>query len=132
MAKSCRINALGFSPDGNRLTFVNDKLAIAVWDVTTKQQLSSFGVLAEKTQPYPKMHLSADGAWYAVADQTVTIWDMQAQKPLVALAPERSSACSVGWSPDRKLLAVGGNDGSLEIWDLPRVNAKLAEIGLGW
>src|SRR5262249_31901484 len=114
------------------LTFVNDKLEVAVWDVATRQKVSSFGELAEKTYPSPKTHLSADGAWYAVADQTVTIWDMEAQKLLVALSPERSSVGSIGWSPDRKLLAVGGNDGALEIWDLPKINAKLTEIGLGW
>jgi WD40 repeat protein len=100
--------------------------------VVAKQELPSFGELAEKTQPRPKTDLSADGTWYAVGDQTLTIWDMEAKKLLVALSPERSSVCSVGWSPDRKLLAVGGNDGSLEIWDLPKINAKLDEIGLGW
>jgi WD40 repeat protein len=57
---------------------------------------------------------------------------MRAKKLLVALAPERSSVSSVSWSPDRKLLAVGGNDGCLEIWNLPKINATLAEIGLGW
>ena len=132
MASTCPIKGLGFSPDSKHLTFVNDKLAIAVWDVASKQELSSFGELAQKIHPRPKTHLSADGDWYAVADQTVTIWDMKARKLLVALSPERSSVCSVGWSPDRKLLAVGGNDGGLEIWDLPKINAKLTEIGLGW
>jgi WD40 repeat protein len=132
MARSCRIKGLAFSPDSKHLTFVNDKLAIAIWDVSTKQELSSFGELAQKIHPRPSTHLSADGDWYAVADQTVTIWDIKAKKLLVALSPERSSVCSVGWSPDRKLLAVGGSDGGLDIWDLPKINAKLTEIGLGW
>jgi serine/threonine protein kinase/WD40 repeat protein len=132
MAKSCRAgHALGFS-DSKHLTFINDKLQVAVWDVTTKQEVASFGELAEKNYPRPKTHLSADGAWYAVADQTIRIWDMGAKKLLVALAPERSSVSSVNWSPDRKLLAVGGNDGCLEIWDLPKINAKLAKTGLEW
>jgi WD40 repeat protein len=116
MARSCYVmNALRFYPDSKHLAFVNDKLAITVWDVTTKQERAPFGELAQRSVERPKTHLSADGSWYAVADQTVTIWDMEAKKLLVALSPERSAVCSVGWSPTRELLAVGGSDGSLEI-----------------
>jgi hypothetical protein len=29
-------------------------------------------------------------------------------------------------------LAVGTSSGNVVIWNLPKVNAQLAEIGLGW
>jgi WD40 repeat protein len=133
MARSRHVvKGLGFFPDSKHLAFVSDQLSIAVWDVTTKQQLASFGELMRRGLKSPTTHLSADGAWYAVADQTVTIWDMEAKKLLVALSPERSSVSSLGWSPDRERLAVGGSDGVLEIWNLTKINTKLAEIGLGW
>jgi WD40 repeat protein len=133
MARSRHVmKGLGFYPDSKTLAFVSDKLAIAVWDVTTRREVASFGELVQRGLESPKTHLSADGAWYAVADQTVTIWDMKAKKLLLALSPERSSVSSLGWSPDRERLAVGGADGVLEIWNLPEINAKLAEIGLGW
>jgi WD40 repeat protein len=133
MARSRYVmKGLGFYPDSKCLAFVSDKLTIAVWDVTTKKELASFGELMQRGLESPKTHLSADGAWYAVADQTVTIWDMEAKKLLVALSPQRRAVCSVGWSPNRELLAVGGADGVLEIWNLPKINDKLAEIGLGW
>lgn len=125
---------LGFCPDSKHLALVNDQSAIAVWDVTTKQQSSSFGdgQLGPRGIFSPMTSLSADGAWYAVAGLTVTVWDMAAQKLLVALLSERSPAQSVAWSPNRELLAVGTSDGGLEIWNLPKINAKLAEIGLDW
>jgi WD40 repeat protein/serine/threonine protein kinase len=128
------VKSLAFYPDSKRLALVNDKLAIAVWDVTTKQQLPSFaeGELERRGILYPTTSFTADGAWYAVADQTVTIWDMAAKKLLAALLLERSSAASIAWSPNRELLAVGTSDGGLEIWNLPKINAKLTEIGLGW
>jgi WD40 repeat protein len=132
MAKNRSGITLGFFADSKHLAFVNDKLMIAVWDVTKKQELSSFGDLEPRGVVSPATELSVSGAWYAAADQTLTIWDMAARRLLVALSPERSSACSVGWSPDQKLLAVGGYDGSVEIWNLPKINAKLAEIGLDW
>jgi WD40 repeat protein/serine/threonine protein kinase len=126
--------ALGFLPDSKRLAFVNDQSAMAVWDVTTSRQFSAFaeGELERRGIVYPHTGLSADGAWYAVADQTVTVWDMAGKKLLVALLSEQSPVGSVAWSPNRELLAVGTGDGGLQIWNLPQINAKLTEIGLGW
>jgi WD40 repeat protein len=57
---------------------------------------------------------------------------MASQKLLVALPEDRSPVFSIDWSPNRELLAVGTSDGGLVIWNLPKVNAKLAEIRLGW
>jgi WD40 repeat protein len=128
LARSSSVmKAIGFGPNGD-LAFVDDRLAIAVWDVARKQQLASFG--EGQIGREGSTHLSADGAWYAVVDQTVAIWDMAARKLLVALPSERP--CSLGWSPNRKLLAVGGSDGSAEIWNLPEINVRLAEIGVDW
>jgi WD40 repeat protein len=132
----CRygIQALSFYPDSKHLAFVSAKPAIAVWDVTTKQETFSFGegVLEQRGALPPHARLSADGAWYAVGGRAVTVWDMAAQKFLVALPEERSAVFSVSWSPNRELLAVGTSDGGLVIWNLPEVKARLAEISLGW
>jgi WD40 repeat protein len=126
-------NVLGFCPDSNEVVFVNDIGAIAGWDIRTKQQPCSFGEgqLDRRGIGCPSTHLSADGAWYAMGDQTVAVWDLKAKKLLVTLSPG-NRVRSVGWSPDREQLAVGNYDGSLEIWNLPKINAKLTEIGLGW
>jgi WD40 repeat protein len=127
------MKALGFYPDSRHLAFVSDKPAIAVWDAST-EEVSSFGdgQLEQRGVPEPKTHLSADGAWYALGDQTVTVWDMAAKKLLVALPSEPGSVCSVGWSPNREQLAVGAADGGLVIWNLPKIKARLAEIELDW
>jgi WD40 repeat protein len=124
--------ALAFCPNSEHLVLITDEPAIAVWDTVTKQKVHSFGEeqLERRGIVRPRTHLSADGAWYAVAHHAVTVWDMAAKKLLVTLPAEQ--VASVSWSPNRKLLAVGGADGSLEIWNLPKVNESLAEIGLGW
>jgi WD40 repeat protein/serine/threonine protein kinase len=126
--------SLGFYPDHKHLTFVSTKKAIAVWDVNTKQEAFSFaeGELERRGALLPHTRLSADGTWYAIGGQKVTVWDMTARKLLVALPDERGAVWSVGWSPNRELLAVGTSAGDLVIWNLPQVNAKLAEIGLDW
>jgi WD40 repeat protein/tRNA A-37 threonylcarbamoyl transferase component Bud32 len=120
------MKALAFCSNSKQIVFVNDKSAITVWDVSTKQEVSSFG-----KEQKGNTGLSADGAWYAVGGgQTVAVWDMATKTLLVVLPAQR--ACSVGWSPNRELLAVGGSDGSLEVWNLSEINARLAKIGLGW
>jgi WD40 repeat protein len=126
--------ALAFYPDGEHLAFVSDKKAIAVWDLNTKQEAFSFGAgeLERRGALVPHTRLSADGASYAVAGRAPTVWDVAARKLLVALPEERGAIWSVGWSPDGERLAVGTADGGLVIWDLPKVKAKLAEIGLDW
>jgi len=126
--------ALGFYPDGKHLVFVNDKRAITVWDVSSNREAFSFGEgeLERWGVMKPEARLSADGAWYAMGMQTVTIWDMRTRKLLVALPEERSAVSSVGWSPNRELLAVGTFGGGPIIWNMPKIKAKLAEIGLGW
>jgi serine/threonine protein kinase/WD40 repeat protein len=126
--------ALGFYPDSKHLAFVSDKPAIALWDVNTRQEEFSFGEgdLEQRGALLPHTRLSADGAWYAIGGRTVTVWDMAAKKLLVALPEERGAIWGVGWSPNRELLAAGTSSGGLVIWNLPKVNAKLAELGLDW
>jgi WD40 repeat protein/serine/threonine protein kinase len=126
--------ALGFYPDNKHLTLVSANKAIAVWNVNTKREAFSFaeGELERRGALLPHARLSADGIWYAIGGQKVTVWDMAARKLLVALPDERGAIWSVGWSPNRELLVVGTSAGDLVIWNLPKVNAKLAEIGLNW
>jgi WD40 repeat protein len=126
--------ALGFYPDSKHVAFVSDKKAIAVWDVNTKREAFSFGEgeLERRGGLVPHTRLSADGAWYAVGGRAVTVWDMAAKKLLVTLPEERGAIWGIDWSPNRELLAVGTSSGNVVIWNLPKVNAQLAEIGLGW
>jgi WD40 repeat protein len=127
-------NVMGFCPDSPQLVFVSDNSAITVWDLISNQVLQAFGEeqLERRGISHPGTHLSADGAWYALGDRAVTVWDLKARRLLATLSSERSSVCSLGWSPDRNLLAVGDFDGGLEIWNLPKIHAKLTAIGLGW
>jgi hypothetical protein len=38
----------------------------------------------------------------------------------------------LAWSPNKELLAVGSEHGGIALWNLPKIKAQLAEIGLGW
>jgi WD40 repeat protein len=76
--------------------------------------------------------LSADGTWLAQSGSAVRIWDLDKRELLLVLPEERSQPWYLAWSPDRKQLAVASSDGSLTIWNMPKIRALLAEIGLDW
>jgi WD40 repeat protein len=49
-----------------------------------------------------------------------------------SLPQESGPIWSLAWSPDGERLAVGLSDGGLEIWNVARIQAELAGIGLVW
>jgi hypothetical protein len=109
-----------------------------VWDVVTRQKVFPSGPDdvrgARERQLSAVIALSRDDAWLATSTRFggVTVWDMQKEQLLLALPEERSEAKSLAWSPDRKLLAASYSDGSLALWNIPRIRDRLAEIGLNW
>jgi WD40 repeat protein len=70
--------------------------------------------------------------WLACRSSCVTLWDVKARAFLLALPEERVPVQSLAWSPHGERLAVGLFDGSLAIWDVPRVREQLAGLGLAW
>eukprot|EP00123_Amoebidium_parasiticum_P012110 comp21125_c0_seq1/m.28552 comp21125_c0_seq1/g.28552 ORF comp21125_c0_seq1/g.28552 comp21125_c0_seq1/m.28552 type:complete len:501 (-) comp21125_c0_seq1:99-1601(-) len=62
------------------------------------------------------------------ADKTVKVWDLQDNKPAIAMATEYKlgPVYAVGFSPDSPLVvAAGGGKGKLKVWDLS-ANAGVA------
>jgi WD40 repeat protein len=77
--------------------------------------------------------LSADDGWLATqGTRGITVWDMRRRELLLALPEEHDVIFGLAWSPNRELLAVSFSDGTLVIWNIPCVRARLAEIGLDW
>jgi len=128
--------ALDF-PRGGRVTFVNQKNEAETWDIVTGKRDSTFGgAEMEKRSgiaPWCAVSsLSRDGAWYAVANRAVSVWDAHTGRMLLALPPETSPVLSLAWSPNREYLAVGSADGGLAVWHIPTVRDQLNSLGLDW
>jgi hypothetical protein len=129
---------MAFFRDGKHLAFVGGDGVPEVWNVLTRRQVYPSGPddfrEAREYGLLGVVAVSADDAWLAVrgARGSVTIWDVRRRELLLALPEEHSNNWSLAWSPDRALLAAGFSDGSLVLWNIPRVRAKLAEIGLDW
>ena len=125
---------LAFCRDGKLLALIHDGVP-EVWNVVTRQRVnpSSPGDFqgARERGLDGMIALSADDTWLAVSGET-TVWDMHQRKLALALPAEHGLNWGLTWSPNRELLAAGFSDGSLVIWNIRRIRAALAEIGLDW
>jgi WD40 repeat protein len=59
-----------------------------------------------------------------------SLWDTETGREVFALPQMRSTAWCEAWSPTDRLLAAGLTSGEVVIWDIDRVWARLAELGL--
>ena len=123
-------HGLAFHPDGRHLLFVADTHVAEAWDVTTGKRDYTLGEPGE----FEAWHVavSPDGRLFAGDPKTTAagIWDLDSKKRLFLLPEERSPIWSLAWSPNGESLALGLSDGGLVIWNLPKIRAELARMGL--
>ena len=109
-----RINSVAFSPDGQTLASGAEDNTIRLWSVETKELLHT---ITEHTDKVHSVALSPDGQTLASAseDETVRLWNAQTTEHIQTF--EHWSAQRVAFSPDGKILAIGGF-GSIHLWDV--------------
>jgi hypothetical protein len=128
---------VGFYGDSKHVAITRQGGMPEVWDVTTRERLYPAGpdeFRGAADRGLDKVALSADDEWLAVQGSrgSVSLWDLQTRELLVALPEELATVWDLAWSPDRQRLALGLSDGRLVLWNIPRLRARLAEIGLDW
>jgi WD40 repeat protein len=128
--------SLAFRPDGKQAVMVGPTLSPQVWDVSSGQRLFTFSGGESNGSRHADIAgviaLSADGAWLAQQGTAVKVWDLESKKLLLVLPEEHGTPWCLAWSPNKELLAVGSEQGGIALWNLPRIKAQLAGIGLGW
>lgn len=121
-------HSLTFYPTSDQLTLNAANGMAETWDTRTARRISSLGPAV--------LHIagSPDGRWLATqADPlTVTLWSSKTGSQVFSLPKTSGPIWSLTWSPDGERLAVGLADGSLEIWNVPKIQAQLSQIGLAW
>jgi WD40 repeat protein len=129
--------SVSWSPDSKRLATASDDGTAKVWETTGgKQQLTIKG----HTRGVLSVSWSPDGNWLATGseDGTAKIWDVAGRRGAVATAGEQGMVTvweeasnqeragllgrmtrfsPVSWSPNGKLLATTGWDGTVKVLD---------------
>jgi serine/threonine protein kinase/WD40 repeat protein len=103
--------------------------------VLTLPDLRVVATLPAPTEPsITGLTFSDDGRWLLVGgiDRRVTVYDARTFRKVLRLPPQNSHVFEVASQPGGPGLAVGGAEELLTVWDLPRLEAALAAVGLGW
>lgn len=128
------LRKLAFSPDGryvlavaiNPLEMVQ---MVQIWDIETGKTLMP---LAGQVKWITDASFSKDGRYVSTCslDGTVKIWDLQSEKASVSIPSEAyagSIRFSPVWKPNGNVLAIGNNEGAIDMWNAAhnRMDLKL-------
>jgi WD40 repeat protein len=105
-----RVMALAFSADGSTVASSSRDETIKLWDVTSGQEIYTFD---NQNPDINSIAFSPDGRFLASAE---TIWDVESKQVLHEL--DRGEGGKPSFSPDGKLLAVGGVGRPVKLWDV--------------
>jgi RNA polymerase sigma factor (sigma-70 family) len=123
------VSAVAFTPDGKLLTSVGPDGSVRVWEVSTGK---ATGRLKVGNSPFLGMALSPDGKWLATAvpslqgpgkgEDAVVVWSLKTGAEAARFSSPRPAKDftffgGVAFSQDGKLLAAGGWDDGIRIYD---------------
>jgi WD40 repeat protein len=122
-----RPSSLAFGRDGKKVVSASMGRSISVWDVETGRELA---ILSKYTEEIVGLAVSPDGRWlvalgtnYAAQFRKVMVWDLKEHHYVRTFAPggaedgKDSFYASVAFSPDGRRLALGGDEGHVELVD---------------
>jgi len=104
--------SLAYDPNGRRLASASWDRTVKVWSATQRQDCRHFPGL-----PGGSVAFSPDCHHLAVGDDTVAVFHVSAGEPAFWLPGYRFGKAALAWSPDGKLLASGGYDHLVTLWD---------------
>ncbi|NES92398.1 MAG: WD40 repeat domain-containing protein, partial [Okeania sp. SIO2B9] len=110
-------DSVTFSPDGKVLA-ASDNQDIKLWDVETGKEIAKLSGHSDKVTCvafHPKNKLFLASCSY---DKTIKVWNIADGECLGTLKKHKDAVITVVFSPDGKLLASGGKDNSIKLWNL--------------
>jgi RNA polymerase sigma factor (sigma-70 family) len=127
------VTAVAFSPDSSALAVGGSAFdSVRLFDVVTGEERSSFSggkpSLASQNTPDTSVAFAPDGKVLAAAHgDVVRLWQVDTGKLDRQLKGRGGRVYTIAFAPGGKLLACGGHDGTIRLWDFAR-GEELQEI----
>jgi RNA polymerase sigma factor (sigma-70 family) len=112
-----RVSALAFLPDGKRLVSSGEYDAARLWEVATGKELRSFAGAEDNTRGVTHVCCPADADKLALTTYLPSVHLVDVESSQVKHSLKGRLCSRVAFSPDGKLLAGGGDDPLLSVWD---------------
>jgi cell division cycle protein 20 (cofactor of APC complex) len=116
------VTSLSWSHDGTCLAIGSSNAKVQLWDTTSAQRLR---VLGGHTLRVGTLAWNGNTLTSGSRDTTIINHDVRLAAHRVAtLSGHRQEVCGMQWSRDGGMLASGGNDNLLNIWDYRNTNPR--------
>lgn len=112
-----RVNAIVWSPNGQRLATVGSDKTLQVWDAMNGKK---YFIHRNPSATITCVAWSYDGRFLATGanDKLVQVWDTVTRNSVATYAGHTGYVTSVSWSPDGKQLVSASADHTIHAWHL--------------
>ena len=117
LESSGMVRGIAFSPDGKCLATGANNRTVTLWCTKTWQSMATLDTVS-----FESFAFSPDGSRLVIGgtwpEQRIQVWDVETRELIGELSGHKSDVESLAFSPDSRLLASGGFDGLIYLWDM--------------
>src|SRR5262249_14408784 len=116
------VQAVAYSSDGRKLAWSNTGGQVVLLDLATRQSR-----LQGHSGPVQGVCFSPDGRILAsVSTDCIQLWSAEPVQAPIPLETTSGAVSSLAIPPDSRILATGGRDGTVPLWDFPDDQRRLS------